>query len=256
MMGAIVGDIIGSVYEWDSLKSKKFALFQPQSRFTDDTVLSVAVADTLLTHGDYAQKLRCWSRHYADAGFGNRFKAWFASDDADAYQSFGNGSAMRVAPVAWAFDDLEAVLNEAQRSAEVTHNHPEGVKGAQAVAGAVYLARKGGTQSTIRRFISERFGYDLDRSLDVIRPDYAFDVTCQGSVPEAIIAFLESTDFEDCIRNAISLGGDSDTQAAIAGAIGEAFYGGIPEPVLQQALTCLDKKMISVIERFVQKYCQ
>jgi ADP-ribosylglycohydrolase len=250
LLGAIAGDIIGSPYEHQAQKTTDFPLFSPVSRFTDDTVLTVAVAEAILMAEDYAAALRRWGRRYPHAGYGGSFRAWLMYNVARPYGSFGNGSAMRVSPVGWGFDSLEATLEQAERSAAITHDHPEGIKGAQAVAQAIYLARKGAGKDEIRRETSLRFGYALDRSLSDIRPNYEFNVTCQGSVPEAIIAFLESTDFESSIRNAVSLGGDADTLAAIAGAIGEAFYGPAPEAIATEVQARLPEEMWQVLTCF------
>ena len=254
MLGAIAGDVIGSVFEAYPHKSKDFPLFTGASTFTDDTVLSVAVADVLLHGGDYVQTYKRYARRYPFAGYGASFAAWAHSEASEPYGSFGNGAAMRVAAVGWSRDQLDAVLAEARASAEVTHNHPEGVKGAQATAAAVFLGRMGESKDSIRACLEERFGYDLARSLDDIRPSYRFDVSCQGSVPEAIIAFLESTDFEDAVRNAVSLGGDSDTQACIAGAIAEACYGGVPTDIRNQTVQRLDPDLAAVVEAFTARF--
>ncbi len=234
MMGAIAGDIIGSVYENFRTKNKAFKLFTPVSTFTDDTVLTVAVADATLTRGDYGRVIKSYARRYPLRGYGGSFIKWMLSPGNKPYNSFGNGSAMRVCPVAHAFNQEQAVLDAARRTAECTHSHPEGIKGAEATALAVFLARTGRDKESIRDTIAGRFGYDLSRTLSSIRPGYRFDVTCQGSVPEAIIAFLESESFEDAVRNAVSLGGDADTQACIAGAIAEAYYKFIPLEILEQ----------------------
>ncbi len=234
MLGAIAGDIAGSVYEGWPTKRKDVTLFGPQATFTDDTVLTVAVADALLGDRDYAKTIGTYARRHPHRGYGGGFRRWMAAPDARPYNSFGNGSAMRVSPLGFACDSVDEVLREAQRTAECTHNHPEGIKGAQATALATYLARTGAQKESIRAEIARRFGYDLSRTVDKIRPDYRFDVTCQGSVPPAIIAFLDSTSYEDAIRNAISLGGDADTQACIAGGMAEAFYKHIPDSILGQ----------------------
>ncbi len=253
MIGAIAGDIIGSVYEGNPVKHKDFPLFTPRSTFTDDTVLTVAVVDVLLTGGDYRETFWRYHREYPDRGYGFGFTQWATSTQAHPYHSFGNGSAMRVSPVGWAFDTLEAVVEEAKRSAEVSHNHAEGIKGAQATAAAIFLARTGHTKQEIRDYVASTYQYDLNRSLDSIRPQYAFDVSCQGSVPESIISFLESKHYEDAIRNAISLGGDSDTMACIAGAIAEAYYGGVP-PVIQTAVFArLVPALVKTLEAFAMK---
>jgi ADP-ribosylglycohydrolase len=234
MIGAIAGDIIGSIYENLRTKRKDFPLFRKLSTFTDDTVLTVAVADAILRSEEYGPTIKAYARRHPMRGYGGSFMVWMAKPGLKPYNSFGNGSAMRVSPVAHAFTSEQDVLDHAERTAACTHNHPEGVKGAQAVALAVFLARHGADKETIRVEIARRFDYDLSRSVDEIRPDYRFDVTCQGSVPEAIVAFLDSTDFEDTVRNAVSLGGDADTQACIAGAIAEAYYKTIPVEILRE----------------------
>lgn len=240
MLGAIAGDIIGSPYEGRrrNIKTIEFPLFHDWSHFTDDTVLTVAAADAILHGGGYAEKFKEYYSHYPRAGYGGAFKRWALSDSMQPYGSWGNGSAMRVSPVGFAFDSLEEVLHEAARSAAVTHDHPEGIKGAQAVASAIFLARSGQSKPDIRDYIENTFDYDLSESLDSIREWYAKDfteVSCQGSVPQAITAFLESTDFEDAIRKAISIGGDSDTIACMAGGIAEAFYVNVPRDIDNEA---------------------
>lgn len=254
MLGAIAGDIIGSIYERNNIKTKQFPLFRDASRFTDDTVLTVAIADAVLHHGDYIDALKRYHQSFPRAGYGGTFKTWATSDSREPYNSWGNGSAMRVSPIGFAFDMLETVLQEAERSAAVTHNHPEGIKGAQATAAAIFLARQGQSKSDIKAYIESTFAYDLSQSLDEIRPAYQFDVSCQGSVPQAITAFLESSDFEDAIRNAISLGGDSDTIACIAGSIAEVFYRGVPEAIAQAVKTRLDPSLLQVTEIFIDRY--
>ena len=250
MLGAIAGDIIGSRFEHARIKSKDFELFNHQSVFTDDTVHTIALADSLLHKIPYQEKLREYFQYYPNAGYGSRFRRWARSPKPVPYGSYGNGSAMRVSPIAWFYDSLDDVLDAALRSAEMTHNHLEGMKGAQAVAGAVFVARKGADKRYIQDFIQESFAYDLSESLDEIRPGYEFDVSCQGSVPYAIVAFLESTDFEDAIRNAVSLGGDSDTQACIAGSIAEAYYGGVPTEIADETLARLDSRLMSIYQEF------
>ena len=250
MLGAIAGDVIGSRFEHAGIKSKDFKLFNRQSIFTDDTVHTIALADSLLHKIPYQEKLREYFQYYPNAGYGGRFRRWARSPQPVPYASYGNGSAMRVSPVAWYYNDLDKVLEKAQRSAEITHNHPEGIRGAQAVAGAVFIARKGADKRQIQDFIQETFAYDLSESLDEVRPGYEFDVSCQGSVPYAILAFLESTDFEDAIRNAVSLGGDSDTQACIAGSIAEAYYGGVPDEMAEEALARLDSRLKEIYQEF------
>ncbi len=254
MIGAIAGDIIGSVYEHRPIKTKEFPLFHPRCRFTDDSVLTVAVADSILTGRHYVESVRTIGRRYPDAGYGGAFFAWLQGDDPRPYNSWGNGAAMRVSPVGFAFDSEEEVLRHARLTAEISHNHPEGIKGAQATALAVFLARTGSRKAQIRERISREFGFDLQRSVDEIRPSYAFDVSCQGTVPEAIVAFLESTSYEDAVRNAISLGGDSDTLACITGGIAEAFYSGVPEEIRAKVQACLTPDLWEVTEAFCQKY--
>ena len=243
MLGAIIGDIVGSKYEFTSDKTKNFELFSDASCLTDDSMMTIAVGCACAKSdlGD-EEDFKSWviyymrkiGREFPSAGYGYHFFRWIKSDFMGAYNSFGNGSAMRVSPVAWVAQSLVEAEKLAKWSAEVTHNHPEGIKGAQAVAAAIYLARTGKSKAEIKDYI-ERHYYKLDFTLDEIRPTYEFDVTCQGSVPQAIQCFLESMDFEDAVRNAVSLGGDGDTQAAMAGAIAEAFYG-IPEDIKQKGL--------------------
>ena len=247
MLGAIIGDIAGSVYEFCSDKSKTFKFFSPGCRPTDDSIMTVAVG-CACTQSDMKDEqefkrilvhlMRELGRQYPDAGYGRGFYRWLMEDDMGPYHSYGNGSAMRVSPVAWAADTLEAAERFAKWSAEVTHDHPEGIKGAQAVAAAVFMARGGASKQEIREYISRRY-YDLDFTVDGIRDGYCFDVTCKGSVPQAIVCFLEASDFEDAVRNAISLGGDCDTQAAMAGAIAEAYFG-IPDDIEEQVLEYMD----------------
>lgn len=254
MLGAIAGDIIGSVYEKDNIKTTEFTLFGPDSRFTDDTVLTVAIADSILHDKDYEVALRDWALQFPFAGYGRRFKKWLVGIISGPYNSWGNGSAMRVSPIGYACNSLEAVLAEAKRSAAVTHNHPEGIKGAQAMAAAVFLARIGYSRNAIKAHIERTFRYDLSRRLDDIRPIYEFDVSCQGSVPEAMIAFLESENFEDAIRKAISIGGDSDTIASMTGAIAEAFYREIPEAIVRKVEHLLPEKMWTVVHTFSENH--
>jgi len=254
MTGAIAGDIIGSVFEETSIKTKDFPLWNSNCRFTDDTVLTIAVASSLLTKESYFKSIREFGMKYPDAGYGRSFNNWLNSSEPKPYNSWGNGSAMRVTPIGYAFNSLETVLQEAEKSAVVTHNHPEGVKGAQAVACAVFLARTSNSKETIRRIIGDRFGYNLTGTVTQIRQDYSFDVSCQGSVPEAITAFLDSTSFEDALRNAVSLGGDSDTLACIAGGIAEAFYGSIPANIRQIVNKILPSEFLDIIEAFRKKF--
>jgi ADP-ribosylglycohydrolase len=255
MIGAIAGDIIGSVYESHCLKTTEFAIFTTHSTFTDDTVLTIAVADCILNGKDYATTFKQYARKYPYAGFGGMFFRWVKSNSLKPYNSFGNGSAMRVSPIGFAFDTVEEVLAEAKRSAEVTHNHPEGIKGAQAVAAAIILARKKESKSKIKDFIERNFGYNLHQTLEEIRPHYYFDETCQGSVPQAIIAFLESDNYEDAVRKAISLGGDSDTIACMTGGIAQAYYQTIPAYIIKEVKKRLDPELLKVVEQFNTKYC-
>ena len=260
MYGAILGDIIGSPYEFDrGEKTKDFPLFPPHARFTDDTVMTVAVAEALIAAGagaseenvkmDVVRLMQHWGRRYPRVGYGGMFRQWLVMEHPQPYGSFGNGSAMRVSSVGWLYDSLSRTREVARWTAEVTHNHPEGVKGADAVASAIFLARTGHTQEEIRDYIAEVFGYNLDRTLDTIRPTYHMDATCQGSVPEAIISFLESRDLIDAIRNAVSLGGDTDTTACIAGSIAEAFYGCTDEEK-RAVETRLPEEMRAVLAAF------
>ena len=282
MFGAIVGDIIGSVYEWNNIKTKDFPLFRMGSRYTDDTVMTCAVAEGIMNGGnrdDFIDAFKKYGRMYPHAGYGGRFKKWLFSEDREPYYSYGNGSAMRVSPCAWIMDCSFTARTGlwpsngrkmAERSAAVTHNHPEGIKGAMAVTDAIFMARCcfGGWygefespaghdpvdyKKRMREYIEQEYGYDLSGSLDRIRSYYTFNSSCQGSVPQAIMAFLESTDFEDAIRNAVSIGGDSDTIAAIAGSIAEAAYG-IPERIREKAWDRLDEPLQDVLlrwERFI-----
>lgn len=279
MLGAIIGDIVGSVYEFDNIKTKDFELFKPDCRFTDDTVMTCAVADAIMNGGsekDFILSMKKYGRMYPHAGYGGRFRVWLRSMDTKPYNSFGNGSAMRVSPCAWVMDcgfcartGMWPNRDLARLSASVTHNHPEGIKGALAVCDAIFMARFyfGGwnieysnpidsdpdeCKRRIKEHIENEYGYDLSMSLDEIRKNYEFDETCQSSVPQAIVAFLESTDFEDAIRNAISIGGDSDTIAAITGSIAEAAYG-ISEDMKEMALSYLDEPLKDVLRRW-KKY--
>lgn len=266
MYGAILGDIIGSPYEFDQGdKTKQFPLFSARSCFTDDTVMTVAVAEALMeTAGRDERTVRRavagamldWGRRYPNSGYGRRFISWLfqspSPEGAQPYGSYGNGSAMRVSAAGWLFDTLEETRRAARLSAEVTHNHPEGVMGAESVASAIFLARTGSGKAEIRDFICGEFGYDLSRTCDEIRPDYHHVESCQKSVPEAITAFLEGTDLEDVIRTAVSLGGDCDTIACIVGSIGEAFFG-VPEALKDECRRRLPEDMLAVLDRFDKK---
>ena len=254
MIGAIAGDIIGSVYEHSPIKTKDFPLFHPQGCFTDDSVLTIAIAKAILDDRNYLKTVWEIGRRYPQAGYGGSFIRWLSANEPKPYNSWGNGSAMRVSPVGFAFDTADTVLQEAARTAEISHNHPEGVKGAQATALAVFLARTTRDKALIRREVGDRFGYDLNRTVEDIRPFYGFDVSCQGTVPEAIIAFLDSDSYEDAVRNAISLGGDSDTLACITGGIAEAYYGPVSPDILNKVEACLTGDLWEITEQFYRKY--
>ena len=254
IIGAVIGDIIGSVYEFSNVKTTNFPLFGKRTTFTDDTVLTVATMDVILGQKDFTEVYQSYGRMFPNVGYGGLFKYWILDKYPKAYNSWGNGSAMRVSPVGWAYNTLDKVLFQAKRSAEVTHNHPEGIKGAQATASAIFLARTGNSKTQIKQFIETTFQYNLNRSLAEIRPAYQFEVSCQGSVPESIISFLESTNFETAIRLAISIGGDSDTIACIAGGIAEAFYQEIPEYILDNSLRILPAIIIKLIQLFSLRY--
>lgn len=254
MIGALAGDIIGSVYEWNNIKTKDFELFSSDCFFTDDSILTVALADAILTGTPYANNLKEFARLYPNGGYGGSFMAWAFSAESKPYNSWGNGAAMRISPAGWAYQDLETVLRKAEEFTAITHNHPEGIKGGQATAAAVFLARSGESKAAIRKYIEPEFGYDLGRTVDEIRPGYTFDVSSQGTVPEALIAFLESEDFEDAIRNAVSLGGDTDTLACITGAVAEAFYGGVPKAIEEKVYSFLDKRLAGITRKFAGRY--
>ena len=254
MLGAIAGDIIGSIFEFMNIKSENFELFGRHTRFTDDSVLTIATADAILHGKGYAEAYKEWSRKFIGAGYGARFLNWVRSDNLSPYGSFGNGSAMRVSPVGFAYNSLEDVLKESRKSAEVTHNHPEGIKGAQSVASAIFLARTGADKKEIRGYMEKKFSYDLSKSLDEIRPGYGFDETCQGSVPQAIRAFLESSSWEDAVRKGVSLGGDSDTIGCIVGGIAQAYYKGIPTAVSEQTFKKVPIDFAPIIEEFNSRF--
>lgn len=259
MLGAIIGDMIGAPYEFDrGNKTKDFPLFGKGTEFTDDTVMTIAVCEALmqglgkpkaLLQDNLIRSMRSWGRKYPDAGYGGRFGRWLKEEYPQPYNSWGNGSAMRVAAAGWMCNTLEETMDLAKSTAEVTHNHEEGIKGAQATAAAIYLARTGKCKECIKEFIERTFGYDLSRTCDEIRPGYHHVESCQETVPEAITAFLEGDDFEDVIRTAVSLGGDCDTLTCIAGSIAEAFYG-IPERIANQARERLSPDIIRVIDEF------
>ncbi len=261
MLGAITGDIVASCYEFDNIKSTDFPLLTKQCYFTDDSVLTIALADAILHKLDYAQTMRAYFKRYPRAGFGTMFYRWASADASDIfnrapYNSWGNGAAMRISPVGYAFDTLEEVLQKTVEYTEITHNHPEGIKGASATAAAIFLARTGHTKQQIKDYVVTHFGYDLNRTCDEIRPNYYFNESCQETVPEAIIAFLESNDFEHALRLGVSLGGDSDTLTCITGGIAQAFYGGVPEDIASKALSFLDEPLRAVTVKFMHKYCR
>jgi len=253
MIGSITGDIAGSIYEGSPTKTTEFPFFGMKTDYTDDTVLTIATANSILNGVDYASSYKEFGRKYT-AGYGANFYNWLHSSSNAPYNSWGNGSAMRVSPVGFAFNSIEDVLNEAKKSAETTHNHPEGIKGAQATALAIYLARTGKSKGLIKKEISERFSYDLDRKLEDIRPSYSFEISCQKSVPESIIAFMESESVEESIRNAISLGGDADTMACISGGIAQAFYKHIPSEIIEQVESKIPDEFVEIIHKFNRKF--
>lgn len=250
MLGAIIGDVVGSPYEFGAEKTKEFELFLPECRPTDDSVMTIAVGCACVDadcsdEEDFKEALARWmrelGRQYRNAGYGKLFYQWLLDDNGKPYGGYTNGSAMRVSPVAWKADSLEEAERLAKWSAEITHNHPEGIKGAQAVAAAIFLARTGASKEEIRTYL-EKYYYDLNFTVDEIRENYVHDMTCEGSVPQAIVCFLDAEDFEDAIRNAISLGGDGDTQGCIAGAIAEAYYG-IPEELQEEVFVYVDEEL-------------
>ena len=273
MLGAIYGDIVGSVYEFNNIRTKDFELFSEKSEFTDDTVMTLAVANALVIFDEMTREENCLDApsknnlayfkeilisemhtlgdKYPNAGYGGRFRFWLREKQTEPYGSYGNGSAMRVSPVAWYANSLEECLDFAKASAEVTHNHPEGIKGAVVTAGATYLARTGATMDEIKAFATKY--YKIDFTLDEIRPTYQFNETCQDTVPQAMQAFFESISFEDAIRNAISIGGDSDTLAAITGAVAEAYYG-MTEREVQDVAERLDRTLLKILEDFRKRF--
>ena len=257
IIGAIAGDIIGSVYEFHPIKTKEFSLFKKNSSFTDDSIMTLAVAQWLLndknSKEELVKQLQIFGHRYPKGGYGRMFNNWLRTENPEPYKSWGNGSAMRVSPVAWVGDSLEEVQKLARISAEVTHNHPEGIKGALATADAIYLARLGSSKEEIRDHIEIRYDYDLSRTVDEIRPYYKFDVSCQGSVPESIICFLEAKDYEDTIRNCISLGGDADTMAAIAGGIAAAYWE-VPNDIHSKSINRLSDDLLDVLIEFENKF--
>ena len=272
-LGAIIGDTVGSVYEFDNIKHTHFALFAPHSNYTDDSIMTIAVADWL-TNSDRSQsaleeKLVSWATQFPCpmGGYGGGFRRWlfhpemlhdydesgtrYETDQSlrHPYNSYGNGSAMRASACGWVAKSLEEALDLGKRSAEITHNHPEGIKGAQATAAAIFLARQGESKEAIRDYIEKQFGYDLHNTCDEIRPSYDWESSCQGTVPPAIIAFIDSHDFEDAIRLAVSLGGDSDTLACITGGIAQAYYKEIPDSIIKEMKLLLPEEFWNVMER-------
>ena len=263
LMGAILGDIVGSIYEFDPHKATDINLQDKRMDYTDDTIMTIAVADWILndkrhTMNGLVERMQQWGRRYPHpmGAYGNMFSQWLRSDNPMPYNSWGNGSAMRVSAVGFAFDTLEKTMNVSKKCAEVTHDHPEGIKGAQATAAAIFMARTGSPKEVIRRYITDTFGYNLDRSCDDIRPTYGFDGSCQGTVPESIIAFLDSKDYEDALRLCISLGGDADTMGAITGAIAGAYYNKMPYALYEFGMEKLPKDIQNVVGLFNSKYGQ
>jgi ADP-ribosylglycohydrolase len=254
MLGAIAGDIIGSVHEGAGTRGADLPLFADGVRFTDDTVLTVAVAHRLLRGGDCVDLFHEYFHAYPQSGFGWNFTLWAGHRRREPYLSLGNGSAMRVSPIGFASATIEETLARARESAEVTHNHPEGIRGAQATAASVFLARTGRSKREVRAYVEREFGYDLSAGLDEIRAGHAPDETCPGSVPPSSIAFLESRDYESAVRNAVSLGGDADTMACIAGGIAEAFYGGVPGPIAERALLELAAPLREIVLEFCERF--
>ncbi|MEO7386020.1 MAG: ADP-ribosylglycohydrolase family protein [Gammaproteobacteria bacterium] len=249
MLGAIIGDIVGSIYEWNNHRSKVFPLFGPNCDYTDDTVCTVALADALLTGAEPARHLQAWCRRHPGRGYGGMFQQWIHEPNPLPYDSFGNGAAMRVSAAGWLANDAGATAALSDRITVITHNHPEGLKGARATAHAIFRARDGVPASDIRAEVMAMFGYDLTRAVDAIRPVYEFNETCQRTVPEALICALTATDFQDAIRNAISIGGDSDTVAAIAGSIAEPLFG-IQPAIAAKARTYLPADILAVLAEF------
>ncbi|MDD4000584.1 MAG: ADP-ribosylglycohydrolase family protein [Bacilli bacterium] len=252
MKGAILGDIIGSTREWKRIKTEQFELFPKGSKITDDTVMTIATADALLNGKSFTQSYHEWGNNYPNAGYGGMFRKWLKSDNPKPYNSFGNGSAMRVSPIGWFSNNIDDVEINAYQSACCTHNHPEGIKGARSIAVAIFMAREKYDKKEIKKYIQKNYDYDLERKTEDIRPNYKFDSTCQGSVPEAIICFLEGNSYEETVRKAISLGGDSDTLACIAGSIAEAYYG-IPYIINNNLYKYLPGTMIKIVQQFEKK---
>ncbi|MDP3304581.1 MAG: ADP-ribosylglycohydrolase family protein [Erysipelotrichaceae bacterium] len=252
MWGAIIGDVIGSLFEKFNHKGKDIELFHALSHYTDDTVMTIATMDALLKEIPFEVAYKEWYRKYPKAGFGQRFREWGKDDSYEPLNSYGNGSAMRVSPISYWKDTLEEVLELATQTTKVTHNHPEGVKGAKAIASVIFLARSGRSKNEIKKHVEETYHYDLSETTDSIRSWYKFDVTCQGSVPQAIRCFYEASDFEDAIRLAISIGGDSDTIACMTGSMAEAYYK-IDDKIKQKTLNRLPREFVNVFHSFLEK---
>jgi len=258
MIGAILGDMIGAPFEFDrGSKTKAFPLFRRESNFTDDSVMTIAVAEALTeSRGKSDDEIKTalvrsmqkWGRRYPDAGYGGRFFRWLFTDNPQPNNSYGNGSAMRASAAGWLYDDLSETRHMAALTAEVSHNHPEGIKGAEATAAAIFMARTGSSKAEIKAYTEQEFGYDLSRSCDELRPGNRMNETCQVTMPLVFAAFLDSTDFEDTIRNAVSLGGDTDTIACIAGSIAEAFYG-VPEDIAAEGRSRLPEDLLAALSR-------
>ena len=262
MLGAIIGDIVGSIYEFDNIKTKDFEFFDRECFFTDDTVMSVAVGEALLDmhptdkedeiEAKLVTSMKKWGREYPDAGYGGHFSYWLRTDDTQPYNSYGNGSAMRVAAAGWLYDDMFTTRYMARLTSAVTHNHPEGIKEAEATAAAIFLARNGASKQEIREYIQKEFSYALNFTCDEIRPTYYFNETCMDTVPQSIVAFLDGESFEDVIRTGVSIGGDTDTLCAIAGSVAEAYYG-IPKDIGETAKSFLTEDLLEVVEKFYNK---
>lgn len=262
MYGAIIGDIIGSPYEFCEFKNRNFKFFTKESHYTDDTILTVAIAKALLElpgkasvkriKREVTKSIRKMCKKYPRNDYGTAFAYWLSADNPEPYNSYGNGSAMRVSAAGWLYDTIDQTRKVARATAEITHNHPEGIKGAEATASAIFLARSGFSKREIEDYIMEEFGYDITRDCDDIRPKYHFNETCQGTVPEAIICFLEGNSFEEVISLAVSLGGDADTLAAIAGSIAEAFYG-VPDSFVKEAQSRLPEEFLDIIQKFEER---
>lgn len=262
MIGAIIGDIIGSVYEWKNIKTTEFPLFNRRCRPTDDSVMTIAVAKALMdtmgqdedrVYAALVKEMQHFGQMYPDAGYGGTFRRWLVAKEPKPYNSYGNGSAMRVSAAGWLCRTLEETRKLAKLTAVTTHDHPEGIKGAESVASAIFLARSGAGKAEIKKYVVDNFGYELDTPLDVIRPTYTFDVSCQGSVPQAIRAFLEGEDYESTVRLGISIGGDSDTIGCMAGGMADAMYG-VPEAIQTEGLSRLPEPLREQVERFRTEY--